>query len=243
MPASAARNFSRRCCARGLGEVRWDRRARGRAQLFVEQLAHLLLLQVDGGHDDVGRRLAAELHDALAEVGVHHLDAARLEVLVEAALLGEHRLALHQPRDARAAQDPVHDRLCSSASRAQCTCAPAARAFALELLQLVGQPRERVRLDLRRPGRAAPPIPGTKRRRRRACCARTRPPGRASARAPRRRRTASALGVWSSACRSARQISATWSDARAAVAPAQSPSRCMRQHMSVAAMNSAPARS
>src|SRR5438874_1545017 len=95
--------------ARRLRELLRIGEAARRSQLVVEQLPDLLLLEMDGRHHDVGRRLAAELHDALAEVRVHHLDALRLEVLVEMALLGEHRLALHQARHAILAQDPVHD--------------------------------------------------------------------------------------------------------------------------------------
>ena len=42
----------------------------------------------------------------------------RLEVRVQPALLGEHRLALHDPRGARAPEDPEHDRRCARRRRA-----------------------------------------------------------------------------------------------------------------------------
>src|SRR2546425_1032485 len=38
--------------------------------------------------------IAAKLDDVLAEIGLDRLDAVRLEMLVEADLLGHHRLAL-----------------------------------------------------------------------------------------------------------------------------------------------------
>ena len=83
--------------------------ALGRAHAAVEQCADLAPRLVDGGHDQVRRRLAGELHDALAEVGVHDLDAARLEVRIQAALLGEHRLALHHPPRAARREQLRHD--------------------------------------------------------------------------------------------------------------------------------------
>ena len=54
----------------------------------------LILGEVDRRRDDVARRLVAELDDVFAEIGLDRLDAVRLEVLVEADLLGDHRLAL-----------------------------------------------------------------------------------------------------------------------------------------------------
>ena len=75
----------------------------------MEQLADVLLLEVDGGHHDVAGRLPQELDDALAEVGIDDLDPPLDEVGVQVAFLGEHRLALHQALDAVVAQDPVDD--------------------------------------------------------------------------------------------------------------------------------------
>src|SRR6202023_4098602 len=80
-----------------------------------------------------------------------------LEVLVEVALLGEHGLALHQPRDSALAQEPVHDAVVLlGVSR---PVDPGARRgrVPLELLQVVGEPRKGVRLDLR--GQAAQLLP------------------------------------------------------------------------------------
>ena len=83
-------------------------RSRSGRQLGVdaaEVRLDLLLGQVHRRRDDVARRLVAELDDVFAEVGLDRLDAVRLEMLVEADLLGDHRLALgHGPR-----ADPAAD--------------------------------------------------------------------------------------------------------------------------------------
>src|SRR2546428_692550 len=104
---------------------------------------------MDGRHHDVGGRLPAELHDPLAEVRVPHLDAVRLEVLVEMALLGEHRLALHQPRHAVLAQDPVHDAVVLVGIARPVHRGACGSGVPLELFQIFGKARERMRLDLR----------------------------------------------------------------------------------------------
>ena len=48
------------------------------AQLLVEGLADLAAAQVDGRGDDVRGRLAAQLDDIFAQVGLHHLEAGLL---------------------------------------------------------------------------------------------------------------------------------------------------------------------
>ncbi len=50
--------------------------------------------EMDRRRDDVGRGFAAQLDDVFAEVGFDRLDPRRLERVVEADLLGDHRLAL-----------------------------------------------------------------------------------------------------------------------------------------------------
>ena len=103
MPTSAARNFSRRICARLGDELgRLDQHAVLR-QLGVQAAEvglDLVLGEVDGRRDDVARRLAADLDEVFAEVGLDHLDAVGLEAALSADLLGDHRLALGD--DARA---------------------------------------------------------------------------------------------------------------------------------------------
>ena len=48
---------------------------------------------MDRRRDDVRGRLVAKLDDVFAEIGLDRLDAGGLERLVEADLLGDHRLA------------------------------------------------------------------------------------------------------------------------------------------------------
>ncbi len=63
---------------------------------FRKHSRHVGLELVHGGHDDVARRLVVELLDALAQVGLHDLDAAVFEERTHVALVGEHRLGLDQ---------------------------------------------------------------------------------------------------------------------------------------------------
>ena len=97
--------------ARHVGEVRGVVVALLAAQLALEEPPHLLLRYVYGRHDDVAGPLAHQLQYALAQVCLHHLYSALLEKGVRAALLGEHRLALHHLLDAVAAQDVEHGRV------------------------------------------------------------------------------------------------------------------------------------
>ena len=62
---------------------------------LAEELGDFLAGLVDSGGDDVRRPLAGELDDPLAEVGLHSVDALRLEVIGESDLLRRHRLRLH----------------------------------------------------------------------------------------------------------------------------------------------------
>ncbi len=91
-------------------------------------------------------------------------------------------------------------RLCSAASRAQCTVTPLRCARALELLQQFSERSHRVCLQSRRPRRAAPPTRGRRRRPGRGACGRTRGPGRA------RRRVRVSLRNSAAACGCSRVI-------------------------------------
>src|SRR5215203_7553315 len=95
--------------ARRADERSGIRQPRGRAEVLVEGVADLFLLQMDRRQHDVARSLLAELDDPLAEICVHDVDAARLEIRVEPALLGEHRLALDEATRPRALENAVHD--------------------------------------------------------------------------------------------------------------------------------------
>ena len=64
---------------------------------FFEELLDPASLLVDGGQDDVRRRFVGELDDPFSEIGLHHVDPGLFEHLVDADLLGEHRLRLDHP--------------------------------------------------------------------------------------------------------------------------------------------------
>ena len=67
------------------------------------------MVQVDGRHHDVTGLLAFQLDDALAEVGLDHLDTLRLQEGVHLALLRQHRLRLHHLLDMVLLQDAIYD--------------------------------------------------------------------------------------------------------------------------------------
>ena len=54
----------------------------------------ILAVQVEGRGDDVGGVLVAELQDVLAKIGLDRRDAVGFQMVVDAELLGDHRLAL-----------------------------------------------------------------------------------------------------------------------------------------------------
>ena len=99
----------------------------------VAQLVH-------GRHDDVARVFVVELLDALAEIGLDHLDADRRpcngrkphsSVSIDLLLISD--LA---PWSLRM---PWTIWLCSAASRAQCTWMPLRSRIRFELLQIIGR--------------------------------------------------------------------------------------------------------
>ena len=61
--------------------------------------------EMDRGRDDVRGRLVAQLDDVFAEISLDRRDAGRLQRLVEADLLGDHRLALGDALAPRAGRD------------------------------------------------------------------------------------------------------------------------------------------
>ncbi len=102
MPTSAARKLSRSTAARlakklhRLGEIAAAVELRVRAAKIRLDLGRV---EVHRRGDDVARHLVPELDDVLAEIGLDRRDAVAFEVVVEADLLGDHRLALgHGPR-------------------------------------------------------------------------------------------------------------------------------------------------
>ena len=86
----------------GFGEVA------GRVEMRVdapEVLLHLRGGGVNRRRDDVRWHLVAKLDDVFAEVGLDRRDAVGLKVVVEADLLGDHRLALGDGARARLPAD------------------------------------------------------------------------------------------------------------------------------------------
>src|SRR5580704_3798886 len=68
------------------------------AECLGEYLSHVGAQLVYGGNHDVTRVLVIELLDALPEIGLDYLYANGGHVVPEAALFGEHRLALAESR-------------------------------------------------------------------------------------------------------------------------------------------------
>ena len=79
-----------------------------RVQLLLEQLGDVLAGLVNGRRDDMIGRLARELNDILAQVGLHRFDALGDEPVVEPDLLRDHGLALDNQLDAPVARQLRH---------------------------------------------------------------------------------------------------------------------------------------
>ena len=113
----------------------------------MEQLANLFSLRVDRGHHDVAGRFVTQLDDPFAQVGVNDFDPMPLEERVEVALLGQHRLALHELFDVVLLQDPQHDLIVFGSVTSPMNMDSILPGVGFELLQQIGQVRERVLLD------------------------------------------------------------------------------------------------
>ena len=157
IPASAAMNLLRRCpraaSVRYLGSV---------APFSVPRCSwnvspDLRLLDVDRRQHDVTGRLLPQLHDAFAQVGVHDLDAVPLQIRIQVALFGQHRLALDHLADLMPGENVQHDLIVLVRRAGPVHVDAAADRLLLELLQVVGQPSQRVPLDL--PGQRAQLFP------------------------------------------------------------------------------------
>ena len=142
-----AHELAAEMAAGGFGEVLGIRRALLGAELDVEEFADFFPLQMDGRHDDMAGRLLAELHDAFAEVGVGDFDAAGLEVGIEMALFGEHRLRLDELRDAVAREDLMNDGVVFGGIASPMDLNAVGGGIALKLLQVIGEAGESMRLN------------------------------------------------------------------------------------------------
>jgi hypothetical protein len=90
-----------------------------------------------------------QLDDALSQVGVDDLEAARLEVGVEAALLGEHRLALGDAANAALGKQSADDAVVGLRIRGPVHDGAGGRRPLLEAGQIDVEVVERVGLDRR----------------------------------------------------------------------------------------------
>ena len=75
--------------------------------LLLKQLAHVIVTQVDGWHDDVARCLPLQLDNPFAEVGLHHFDTTFLKIRIHTTLFCEHRLRLHHLLHVMVLQDVI----------------------------------------------------------------------------------------------------------------------------------------
>ena len=115
--------------------------------LLAEAGGHLLAGDVDGGHHDVAGRYLHELKDALAKVGLDHVDAVLNEVVVQMALFGEHRLALNHLLDVVLTHDLHDDVVVFVGIFCPMHMHAILLGIGLELLQIVGQMGDGVPLD------------------------------------------------------------------------------------------------
>src|SRR5260221_4435660 len=97
----------------------------------------------------MARILVVELLDALAEIGLDHLDPDRSHVVPEAALLGQHRLALDERLSAIVAQDGVDDLVVLGGVAGPMHLDPVRSRIGLELVEIFVEMGERVLLDRR----------------------------------------------------------------------------------------------
>src|SRR3712207_5454994 len=79
------------------------------SHFLLEQFAHLLSLDMNGGQNNVARLQMHQLQDSFAQVGFHYVDAPFHQKRIQPALFGKHRFALHKPLHLMSAQDIVND--------------------------------------------------------------------------------------------------------------------------------------
>ena len=112
-----------------------------------EILGDVLLVEVDHRRDDMARRLAPDLNDVLAEVGLRHLDAGCFEMGVETDLLRHHGLALGDEASAGVLAEPEHNFARVRRGRREMHLAAAFDHFPLIGFEIKIEMRERVVLD------------------------------------------------------------------------------------------------
>src|SRR5258707_15642622 len=93
--------------------------------------------------------LVVKLLDALAQIGLDHLNPDGSHVMPEAALLGQHRLAFDQRPRAVVAQDAVYDLVMLGRVACPMHMDPVRSRIGLELVEVLVEMGERVLLDRR----------------------------------------------------------------------------------------------
>ena len=132
------------CGVRQIGRVAV---ARPGPQLAFEQRADLLAPYADGRQHDVAGRQAEQLHDPFAEVALDGVDAAFAQEGRQAALLGEHRLALDEVPSAVFADETPYGVVHLGGVARPVHRDAVGRGVALEFEQVVAQTAQRVAFD------------------------------------------------------------------------------------------------
>ena len=109
---------------------------------------HLVLRQVNGGRDDVARRLAADLDQVFAEIGFDRFDAALFQAMIEPDLLRDHRFALGDDAGSRLPANLQDDVARIGGGRGVIHTRAGSGGLALEGLEIEIEMRQRVVLDL-----------------------------------------------------------------------------------------------
>ncbi len=115
--------------------------------VLAEDLPDLRAVAVDGRNQDVGRPVVAELHDQLGEVGLVGGDPGLGQRLVEADLLGGHRLDLDHLGLAGGSDQAGHDLVGLGGVRRPVHVAARAGDRLLDLEQVAVEVAQRVVLD------------------------------------------------------------------------------------------------
>src|SRR6516162_1948891 len=123
-----------------VARLRPDRSRKDRGDVATELM--------DRRHDDVAGRLVVELLDALAEIGLDHLDVTPFEEGAHVAFLGQHRFALDERLDAPHRKNLVDDLVVLSGVAGPVYMRAVLFRACLEFLEIVGETRKRVLLDL-----------------------------------------------------------------------------------------------
>ena len=97
--------------------------------------------------DEAPSHIVVELLDALAEIGLHHLDADAGHVITQAGFLGQHRFGLDEILRPMIGKDAMDDAVVLGPIPRPVDVDAVGPRLRLELLEIVAKVRERVLLD------------------------------------------------------------------------------------------------